>query len=396
MAIKKKMGSNGGSDSASERLAALVNSINNMAGEGAVVLGSGFRADVDVVPSGSISLDIATGVGGIPRGRVTEIFGGESSGKTTLCLHIIAEAQRLGHTCLFVDAENALDATWASTIGVDFEKLYISQPNSGEEALQIVEAFASTGLVSVIVVDSVSALTPRSEIEGNIGDSGVGVQARLMSQALRKLAGVVKQNNVALIFINQLRERIGVSYGDPTTTTGGRALKFYASIRMSVSGSEKIMESGKGAEQSGKVTNVKIKKNKVAPPFREATFDIMFGEGISKWGELVELGSKYGIIEKRGAFYRYKDETIGQGKEAAKKYLKQNPEVAFTIHAMILVSAKIKFDNLHESYGVDGKIAKKILESIKPLDESVVQTFSPSREEVLESALDDFDDIGDK
>lgn len=304
-------------------------------GDGAVVrLGDASHLQVDVIPSGSLTVDIATGVGGVPRGRVTEIYGPESSGKTTICLHVIAEAQKRGGWAAFVDMEHALDPQYARRIGVNVETLYVAQPDTAEQALEITEALVRSGALDIVVLDSVAALVPRVEIEGEMGDSHVGIQARLMSQALRKLSGAIKQSNVAVMFTNQLRDKIGVLYGSPETTSGGRALKFYASVRLDVRRQESIKASG--GEVVGSRTRVRVTKNKVAPPFREAEFDIMFLEGgISKSGEILDLGTELGIIEKRGAFFRYNDGLLGQGREAAKAFLVDNPTLSEEIEALV-------------------------------------------------------------
>jgi recombination protein RecA len=275
-----------------------------------------------------LSLDLALGVGGIPRGRITEIYGPESSGKTTVCLHVIAEAQKLGGTCAFIDMEHALDPAYAERVGVDVESLLVSQPDTGEQALEIAETLVRSGAVEVIVVDSVAALVPRSEIEGDMGDATMGVQARLMSQALRKLSGVIKQTNTSVIFTNQLRQKIGVMFGNPETTTGGQALKFYCSVRLDV---RRIQSIKVGSEVIGNRTRVRVVKNKVAPPFREAEFDIMYNEGISRYGDLLDLATNLEIITKRGAFYSYGDVRLGQGRENSKDFLRQTPDLALEI-----------------------------------------------------------------
>jgi recombination protein RecA len=316
-----------------------VSQIRKQFGEGAVMrLGEATHLRVAIIPSGSLALDLALGVGGIPRGRVTEIYGPESSGKTTICQHIVAEAQRLGGTCAYIDMEHALDPSYAARCGVDIDNLYISQPDTGEQALEIAETLVRSGAVDVVVVDSVAALVPRAEIEGDMGDATMGMQARLMSQALRKLSGVIKQTNTALIFTNQLRQRIGVMFGNPETTTGGMALKFYASVRMDVRRIESIKV---GQEVVGNRTRVRVVKNKVAPPFRVAEFDIMYNEGISKVGDILDLGVEAGLIEKRGAFYSYAEQRIGQGRENAKQFLKENPELREQIEDRIRSSADI-------------------------------------------------------
>ena len=291
-------------------------------GDGTVMrLGEAQHMDVEVVPTGSLSLDIALGTGGIPRGRITEIYGPESSGKTTIAQHIVAEAQAMGGTCAFVDMEHALDPSYAARCGVDVESLLISQPDMGEQALEITETLVRSGAIDVIVIDSVAALVPRAEIEGDMGDSPMGMQARLMSQALRKLSGAIKQTNTAVIFTNQLRQRIGVMFGNPETTTGGMALKFYSSVRMDV---RRIQSIKLGSEIIGNRTRVRIVKNKVAPPFRTAEFDIMYNEGISKAGDVLDLAVELELIDKRGSFYSYGDIRLGQGRENAKEFLREN------------------------------------------------------------------------
>jgi len=287
---------------------------------------------IDAIPTGAISIDYALGVGGVPRGRVIEIFGPESSGKTTLALQVIAQAQKLGGNAAFVDAEHALDAIYAQKLGVDLDNLLVSQPDNGEQALEIVELLIRSNAVDVVVVDSVAALVPKAEIEGEMGDAQMGLQARLMSQALRKLTGVVSKSKTSLIFINQLREKIGVMFGNPETTTGGNALKFYASVRLDI---RRIGAIKNGEEVVGNMTRVKVVKNKVAPPFREAEFEIMYGAGISREGEILELGSAQGIVEKSGAWYSYKGNRIGQGKDNARLYLQTNKDVAREIEEQI-------------------------------------------------------------
>jgi recombination protein RecA len=292
---------------------------------------------VETIPTGSLALDLALGVGGVPRGRVTEIFGPESSGKTTLCQHLVAEAQKMGGTCAYVDMEHALDPGYAAKCGVDVDNLYISQPDTGEQALEIAETLVRSGAVDVVVVDSVAALVPRAEIEGDMGDATMGMQARLMSQALRKLSGAIKQTNTAMVFTNQLRQKIGVMFGNPETTTGGMALKFYASVRLDVRRVESIKV---GQEVVGSRTRVRVVKNKVAAPFRVAEFDILYNEGISKSGDVLDLGVELGLIEKRGSFYTYREERIGQGRENAKEYLRQNAEIAAAVEAQVRETAR--------------------------------------------------------
>ncbi|MDX2163575.1 MAG: recombinase RecA [bacterium] len=318
-------------------LDAAVADITKRFGDGSILrLGDAQHMIIETIPTGSLTVDIALGVGGVPRGRVLEIFGPESSGKTTMCLHVVAEAQKRGGLAAFVDMEHALDPTYAQRIGVNLDTLYISQPDTGEQAFEITEALVRSGALDIIVFDSVAAAVPRAEIEGEMGDSFVGVQARLMSQALRKLSGAIKQSNVAVLFTNQLREKIGVMYGSPETTPGGRALKFYASVRLDIRKLEQIKAGG--GEVVGSRTRVRVTKNKVAPPFREAEFDIMFLEGgISKSGEVLDLAADLGIIEKRGAFFRYRDQLIGQGRENAKQYLLENLSMRDEIEDQIRV-----------------------------------------------------------
>ena len=302
-------------------------------GKGSIMrYGDNVQPNVEAIPTGSLALDLALGIGGVPRGRIIEIYGPESSGKTTLALHVLAQAQKMGGEVAFVDAEHALDPTYARALGVKIEDMLISQPDTGEQALEITEALVRSGAIDVVVVDSVAALVPRAEIEGEMGDSFVGLHARLMSQALRKLTGIIAKTNTVVIFINQLREKVGVMYGNPEVTTGGRALKFYASVRIEVRRIEAIKN---GSEVVGNRTRAKIVKNKVAPPFREAEFEIMYGEGISKLGELVDLAVKLDLIQKSGSWFSMGDTRLGQGKDAVKKYLQDNPELAEKIEAEI-------------------------------------------------------------
>jgi len=295
-------------------------------GKGSIMrLGENKAMDVDVISTGILPVDIATGVGGVPRGRIIEIYGPESSGKTTVALHVVAEAQKAGGEAAFIDAEHALDPIYARKLGVDIDALLVSQPDTGEQALEITEALARSNAIDVIVVDSVAALTPRQEIEGDMGDSHMGLQARLMSQALRKLAPVVSKSKTTIIFINQLRDKIGIMFGNPETTTGGKALKYYSSMRIDVRKGEAIKN---GTEVIGNKVRVKIVKNKVAPPFKDAEFELLYGEGISKIGAMIDLAAKYEIIEKSGAWYNYNEERLGQGKENARQFLKQNPALA--------------------------------------------------------------------
>ncbi len=302
-------------------------------GKGTVMrLGDRPDMNVDAIPTGSLALDAALGIGGVPKGRIIEIYGPESSGKTTLALHILAEAQKMGGEVAFVDAEHALDPVYAAALGVDIDNMLVSQPDTGEQALEITDALVRSGAVDAVVVDSVAALTPRAEIEGEMGDTFVGLQARLMSQALRKLAGTIAKTNCVVIFINQLRMKIGVMYGNPETTTGGNALKFYASVRLDVRRTESLKE---GGNVVGNKTRVKVVKNKVAPPFREAYFDILYGQGISKWSELVDLAVEMDIVQKSGSWFSMGDERIGQGKDSVKTFLQANPEIAEEVEAKV-------------------------------------------------------------
>ena len=310
-----------------------LNQIDKSFGKGTVMrLGDRPEMNVEAIPTGSLALDAALGIGGVPKGRIIEIYGPESSGKTTLALHILAEAQKRGGEVAFVDAEHALDPVYAAALGVDTDNLLVSQPDTGEQALEITDALVRSGAVDAIVVDSVAALVPKQEIEGEMGDTFVGLQARLMSQALRKLAGTISKTNCVVIFINQLRMKIGVMYGNPETTTGGNALKFYSSVRLDVRRVESIKE---GGNVIGNKTRVKVVKNKVAPPFREAIFEIMYGVGISKWGELVDLAVQYDIVQKSGSWFSMGDERIGQGANSVKEYLMNNPEIAAEVEAKV-------------------------------------------------------------
>ena len=306
-------------------LEAAMSQIEKQFGKGSVMKLGEFKAmEIEAIPTGALSLDIALGIGGVPRGRIIEIFGPESSGKTTLALHIIAEAQKMGGEAAFIDAEHALDPVYAKKLGVDIDNLIVSQPDTGEQALEITESLVRSGALDVIVVDSVAALVPKAEIDGDMGDSHMGLQARLMSQALRKLTASINKSKTVLIFINQLREKIGVMFGNPETTTGGRALKFYASVRMDIRKTENIKQDG---EFKGSRVRVKVVKNKVAPPFREAEFDVVYGEGISKEGNILDMAVNLDIVEKSGSWFSYNGERIGQGRENVKKYLKENPKI---------------------------------------------------------------------
>ena len=324
-------------------LEAALGQIEKQFGKGSVMkLGEYKAMNVEAIPTGALSLDIALGIGGIPRGRIIEIFGPESSGKTTLALHAIAEAQKLGGEAAFIDAEHALDPVYAKHLGVDIDNLVVSQPDTGEQALEIAEALTRSGAVDIIVVDSVAALVPKAEIDGDMGDAHVGLQARLMSQALRKLAGVINKSKTVIVFINQLREKVGVMFGNPETTPGGRALKFYASVRLDIRKIENIKTDG---EVTGARARVKVIKNKVAPPFREAEFDIVYGKGISKEGNILDIAVNLNLVEKSGAWFSYKGEKIGQGRENAKAYIKNNPEMAKELEEKIRDNFRQAFEN---------------------------------------------------
>ncbi|MCI9540977.1 MAG: recombinase RecA [Lachnospiraceae bacterium] len=355
--------------------------IEKQFGKGSVMkLGdSATNMNIETIPTGSLSLDIALGLGGIPRGRIVEIYGPESSGKTTVALHMTAEVQKRGGIAGFIDAEHALDPVYAKNIGVDIDNLYISQPDNGEQALEITETMVRSGAMDIIIVDSVAALVPKAEIEGDMGDSHVGLQARLMSQALRKLTGVVSKSNCTVVFINQLREKVGVMFGNPETTTGGRALKFYSSIRMDVRRIESLKQAG---EVIGNRTRVKVVKNKIAPPFKEAEFDIMFGQGISTVGDILDLAAQVNIIVKSGAWYAYNDAKIGQGRENAKQYLRDNPEICAEIENKVRAHYGIKEDTTllpaeepkepvkagKTKKSTTEKPAEKVVEAEKPAD----------------------------
>ena len=334
-------------------LDAAISQIEKQYGKGAVMkLGDpSAQMNVETIPTGSLSLDLALGLGGIPKGRIIEIYGPESSGKTTVTLHMIAEVQKRGGIAGFIDAEHALDPVYAKNIGVDIDNLYISQPDCGEQALEITETMVRSGAIDIVVVDSVAALVPKAEIDGDMGDSHVGLQARLMSQALRKLTAVISKSNCTVIFINQLREKVGVMFGNPETTTGGRALKFYSSVRLDVRRIESLKQSG---EVVGNRTRVKVVKNKIAPPFKEAEFDIMFGEGISKVGDILDLAAENNIINKSGAWYAYEGNKIGQGRENAKNYLKENPSVCDEVEQKV-----------REHFGLTDKAEEAEKETVK-------------------------------
>ncbi len=339
-------------DNKSKALAAALSQIEKQFGKGSIMRLGDTEAveDIQAVSTGSLGLDIALGIGGLPRGRIIEIYGPESSGKTTLTLSVIAQMQKLGGTAAFIDAEHALDPQYAQKLGVNVGELLISQPDTGEQALEIADMLVRSGSVDIVVIDSVAALVPKAEIEGEMGDSHMGLQARLMSQALRKLTGNIKRTNTMVIFINQIRMKIGVMFGNPETTTGGNALKFYASVRLDIRRTGSIK---KGDEVIGSETRVKIVKNKVAPPFKQAEFDILYGEGISREGEILELGANLKLVEKSGAWYSYNGEKIGQGKDNSREYLKEHPEVADEIDGKIRANAKGNVDALVKTIGPD-------------------------------------------
>ncbi|WP_420627866.1 recombinase RecA [Candidatus Leptofilum sp.] len=343
-------------DGRTSTLEKTLDSITKRFGEGTIMrLGEAHSLQVETIPTGSLSLDIALGVGGLPRGRVIEIYGPESSGKTTLCQHVIAEAQRRGGICAFVDMEHALDPNYAEKIGVNIDDLYVSQPDTGEQALEIAEALIRSGTMDVVVVDSVAALVPRAEIEGEMGDAHVGLQARLMSQALRKLSGVIKQTNTIVIFTNQLRSKIGVMFGSPETTSGGNALKFYASVRLDI---RRIQAIKAGSEVIGNRTRVKVKKNKVAAPFTESEFDIMYNEGISFTGDVLDLSVAFDLVDKRGAYFRYGETLLGQGRENAKVFLAENPEILDELEFLIRREAGLPTTEFEGVESVNGAVAE--------------------------------------
>ena len=357
-------------------------------GKGSIMrFGDNTVSNVEAISTGSLALDLALGIGGLPKGRIIEIYGPESSGKTTLALHVLAQAQKAGGEVAFIDAEHALDITYARALGVKVEDMLVSQPDTGEQALEITEALVRSGAIDVIVVDSVAALVPRAEIEGEMGDSFVGLHARLMSQALRKLTGAVGKTNTIVIFINQLREKVGVMYGNPEVTTGGRALKFYASVRMEVRRMEHLKN---GTELIGSHTRVKVVKNKVAPPFKEAEFDIMYGEGISRTSELVDLGVKYGLVNKSGAWFSMGDTRLGQGRDAAKQYFKEHPDIADEVQREIML--KVEEERSKNSAGA----AVKLSESVATAPAEKPAAPKPSSAKAVSIDADDFDDLDDE
>ena len=363
-----------------DALAKALEQIEKQFGEGAVMkLGDNTHMNVGVIPTGSLSLDLALGIGGVPKGRIVEIYGPESSGKTTVALHIAAEAQKAGGTVAFIDAEHALDPVYAADLGVNVDELLVSQPDYGEQALEITEQLVRSGAIDLVVVDSVAALVPRHEIEGEMGDSHVGLQARLMSQALRKLTGVLAKSNCVAIFINQLRDKVGVVYGSSETTTGGRALKFYSSVRIDVRRTETLKA---GTEMIGSATKCKIVKNKVAPPFKVATFDIMYGEGISKEGELLDLGEKLKLVKKSGAWFSYKDMRIGQGRDNAKNFLRENEDISSELEKAI----RDNFDTLRE---MDSKVKSAKKKAAAAPAEAPAEEVKPAVS--LDVSADDFE-----
>lgn len=389
MAADKKSKKLDKPDKATDKQTALENALKQIEkqyGAGAIMrLGENKHLNVDAISTGSLSLDIATGINGLPKGRIVEIYGPESSGKTTLALHCVAEAQKAGGQAAFIDAEHALDPIYAANLGVDVDSLLVAQPDYGEQALEIAEQLARSGAIDIIVVDSVAALVPRTEIDDDMGDSHVGLHARLMSQAMRKLAGAINKSNTLIIFINQLREKVGVVYGNPEVTTGGRALKYYASVRIDIRRVEGLKDSS--GQFIGNHTRAKIVKNKVAPPFREAEFDIMFGEGISKMSELIDVGVKLGIVQKSGAWFNYGDIRLGQGRDNAKQFLKDNPEIANDIEGQIRANA----DKL---YATRRPAGRAVAAAEKPADpaaakEPVVKAPTRSSESELDIMVED-------
>ncbi|MDO4269687.1 MAG: recombinase RecA [Eubacteriales bacterium] len=381
MATKKQLEPVAPATDKKKALAKALGDIEKNFGKGAVMcLGENAGMSVDHIPTGSIGIDLALGIGGLPRGRIVEIYGPESSGKTTVALHCVAEAQKMGGTAAFIDAEHALDPIYAKALGVDIDSLLVSQPDTGEQGLDIAEALVRSGAIDIVVIDSVAALTPRAEIEGEMGDSFVGLHARMMSQAMRKLAGSIAKSQCVAVFINQLREKVGVIYGSPEVTTGGRALKFYASVRLDVRRTEHIKS---GTENIGSHTRVKVVKNKVAPPFKEAEFDIMYGEGISRTSELVDLGVKYGVVQKAGAWFSMGDMRLGQGRDAAKQYFKEHPEQADAVQKQIMEAVEAEREKAHQAAAV------------RPAAEPAAKPAAPkaSSSKAVSIDADDFDDL---
>ncbi len=386
MATRKQMETVAPAADKKKALEAALGQIERQFGKGSVMrLGENANMQVDHIPTGSIGLDLALGIGGLPRGRIVEIYGPESSGKTTVALHCVAEAQKMGGTAAFIDAEHALDPVYAKALGVDIDSLLVSQPDTGEQGLDIAEALVRSGAIDIVVIDSVAALTPRAEIEGEMGDSFVGLHARMMSQAMRKLAGSISKSNCVAIFINQLREKVGVIYGSPEVTTGGRALKFYASVRLDVRRMEHLKN---GTEMIGSHTRVKVVKNKVAPPFKEAEFDIMYGEGISRTSELVDLGVKYGIVSKSGAWFSMGGIRLGQGRDAAKQYFKDNPDAADDVQRQIM--EKVEEERSREHQLSAARAAMPAAAAAKPAAPKV------SSAKAVSIDADDFDDLDEE
>ena len=390
MATKKQLEPVAPAADKKKALAAALGQIEKQFGKGSVMrLGENTGMNIEHIPTGSIGLDLALGIGGLPRGRIIEIYGPESSGKTTVALHSVAEAQKLGGTAAFIDAEHALDPVYAKALGVDIDSLLVSQPDTGEQGLDIAEALVRSGAIDIVVIDSVAALTPRAEIEGEMGDSFVGLHARMMSQAMRKLAGSIAKSQCVAIFINQLREKVGVIYGNPEVTTGGRALKFYASVRMEVRRVEHLKN---GTELIGSHTRVKVVKNKVAPPFKQAEFDIMYGEGISRTSELVDLGVEFGILNKSGAWFSMGDTRLGQGRDAAKQYFKDHPDIADDVQKQIMEKVAEERSKLAQSHAARPSAAVPTEKADKPADKAP----RPSSSKAVSIDADDFDDLDEE
>ena len=390
MATKKQLEPVAPAADKKKALAAALGQIEKQFGKGSVMrLGENTGMNIEHIPTGSIGLDLALGIGGLPRGRIIEIYGPESSGKTTVALHSVAEAQKLGGTAAFIDAEHALDPVYAKALGVDIDSLLVSQPDTGEQGLDIAEALVRSGAIDIVVIDSVAALTPRAEIEGEMGDSFVGLHARMMSQAMRKLAGSIAKSQCVAICINQLREKVGVIYGNPEVTTGGRALKFYASVRMEVRRVEHLKN---GTELIGSHTRVKVVKNKVAPPFKQAEFDIMYGEGISRTSELVDLGVEFGILNKSGAWFSMGDTRLGQGRDAAKQYFKDHPDIADDVQKQIMEKVAEERSKLAQSHAARPSAAVPTEKAEKPADKAP----RPSSSKAVSIDADDFDDLDEE
>ena len=390
MATKKQLEPVAPAADKKKALAAALGQIEKQFGKGSVMrLGENTGMNIEHIPTGSIGLDLALGIGGLPRGRIIEIYGPESSGKTTVALHSVAEAQKLGGTAAFIDAEHALDPVYAKALGVDIDSVLISQPDTGEQALEICDMLVRSGAIDVVVIDSVAALVPKAEIDGEMGDSFVGLHARMMSQAMRKLAGSIAKSQCVAIFINQLREKVGVIYGNPEVTTGGRALKFYASVRMEVRRVEHLKN---GTELIGSHTRVKVVKNKVAPPFKQAEFDIMYGEGISRTSELVDLGVEFGILNKSGAWFSMGDTRLGQGRDAAKQYFKDHPDIADDVQKQIMEKVAEERSKLAQSHAARPSAAVPTEKAEKPADKAP----RPSSSKAVSIDADDFDDLDEE